>query len=154
MNDDTDPTANRANAANGLAPLAELADPPEQPERGPDGRFLTGNNGGKRPKGSRNKLSEVFLSALASDFQEHGADAIEALRRTDPKAYLQIIAVVTAKVPLAEVNVQNNTQVHQNKVMVVVDHGSDEEWEAKLLRQQRVLMEEAATSKGNEASEM
>lgn len=146
MNDDTDPTANPANAAKGLAPLAELADPPEQPKRGPDGRFLTGNNGGKRPKGSRNKLSEVFLSSLASDFQEHGADAIETLRRTDPKAYLQIIAVVTAKVPLAEVNVQNHTQVNQSRVMVVVDHGTDDEWEAKLRRQQRDLMEEATKS--------
>jgi hypothetical protein len=52
---------------------------------------------------------------------------------------------VTAKVPLAEVNVQNNTQVNQNRVMVVVDHGTDDEWEAKLRRQQRDLMEEAAT---------
>lgn len=143
MTDYTDPAAKQANAANQLAPLAELADTPDQPERGPDGRFLTGNNGGRRPKGSRNRLSEAFLSALASDFQENGAEAIEALRRTDPKAYLQIIAVVTAKVPLAEINVQNNTHVDRSKVMVVVDHGSDEEWEAKLRRQQRSLIEEA-----------
>lgn len=153
MTDDTAARAKDANHANGLAHLAELADPPEQSERGPDGRFLTGNNGGKRPKGSRNKLSEAFLSALACDFQEHGADAIEAMRRTDPKAYLQIVAVVTAKVPLAEVNVQNNIQVNQNRVMVVVDHGANDEWEAKLLRQQRDLMKEAATPMGAETSE-
>lgn len=153
MNDDTDPTANPASAANGLAPLAELADTPDQPERGPDGRFLTGNNGGKRPKGSRNKLSEVFLSALASDFQEHGAQAIEALRRTDPKAYLHIIAVVTAKVPLAEVNVQNNNLVDQRKVMVVKDHGTDAEWEAKLRRQQSALVEGAAIPSTDKPSE-
>ena len=153
MNDDTDPGAKGAKPANELAPLAKLADAADQPERGPDGRFLTGNNGGKRPKGSRNKLSEVFLSALASDFQEHGAEAIETLRLTDPKAYLQIIAVVTAKVPLAEVNVQNHTQVNQNRVMVVVDHGSDDEWEAKLRRQQRDLMEEAASPTINVTSE-
>jgi len=151
--DDTDPAANAANHANSLAPLAELADPSGQPERGPDGRFLTGNNGGKRPKGSRNKLSEAFLSALVTDFQEHGADAIETLRRTDPKAYLQIIAVVTAKTPLAEVNVQGNTLVDQRNVMVVVDHGTDEEWEAKLRRQQRALSEEAAKPTIDEPSE-
>ena len=104
----------------------------------------SGNPAG-RPKGARSKLSEAFLSSLADDFSAHGTEAIEALRRTDPKAYLQIIAVVTAKVPLAEVNVQNHTQVHQNRVMVVVDHGTDDEWEAKLRRQQRDLMEEAAT---------
>ena len=85
----------------------------------------------------------MFLSALASDFQENGAEAIEALRRTEPKAYLQIIAVVTTKVPLAEINVQNNTQVNRSKVMVVVDHGSDEEWAAKLRRQRSGLIEEA-----------
>jgi len=36
------------------------------------GRFLTGNSGGGRPKGSRNKLGEQFLEALVQDFTEHG----------------------------------------------------------------------------------
>ena len=133
--------ANPANPANQLAPLAELADPPSKPDRGPDGRFLTGNNGGKRPKGSRNKLSETFLSTLLEDFESHGRDAIETLRETDPKTYLQIIAAVTAKVPLAEVNVTNKTLVDQRRVMVVVDHGSDEAWEGKLRTQQQTLTE-------------
>lgn len=105
----------------------------------------SGNPAG-RPKGARSRLSEAFLSSLADDFGVHGKDAIEALRRTDPKSYLQIIAVITAKVPLAEVNVTNNTLVDQRRVMVVKDHGTDAEWEAKLRTQQRALTEAATVS--------
>ncbi len=103
----------------------------------------SGNPAG-RPKGARSKLSEAFLGKLLDDFNVHGVEAIEALRRSDPKAYLHIIAAIAAKVPLAEVNV-NNTLVDQSKVMVVVDHGSDEEWETKLREQQQRLTEGAAT---------
>jgi hypothetical protein len=103
----------------------------------------SGNPAG-RPKGSRSKLSEAFLRKLLDDFNVHGVEAIEALRLSDPKAYLHIIAAIAAKVPLAEVNV-NNTLVDQSRVMVVVDHGSDEEWETKLREQQRRLIEEATS---------
>ena len=105
----------------------------------------SGNPAG-RPKGARSRLSEAFLSSLADDFGVHGKGAIEALRRTDPKSYLQIIAAITAKVPLAEVNVTNNTLVDQRRVMVVKDHGTDAEWEAKLRSQQRALTEAATVS--------
>ena len=105
----------------------------------------SGNPAG-RPKGARSRLSEAFLSSLADDFGLHGQDAIEALRRTDPKSYLQIITAITAKVPLAEVNVTNNTLVDQRRVMVVKDHGTDAEWEAKLRSQQRALTEAATVS--------
>ena len=44
--------------------------------RDDQGRFLTGNSGGGRRKGSRNKLTERFLDTIADDFAEHGADAI------------------------------------------------------------------------------
>ena len=44
------------------------------------GRYLTGNSGGGRPKGSRNKLGEQFLEALTQDFTEHGQQAIVACR--------------------------------------------------------------------------
>ena len=112
----------------------------------------SGNPAG-RPKGARSKLSEIFLATLANDFDEHGRQAIEALRTSDPKAYLQIIALVTAKVPLAEVNVQNNTLVDRSKVMIVVDHGTDAEWEDKLGRQQDALTAQASIKAGNASSE-
>jgi len=55
------------------------------------GRFLTGNTGGGRPKGSRNKLGEAFVQALADDFSEHGVVAVERVRQSDPSTYLKII---------------------------------------------------------------
>jgi hypothetical protein len=51
------------------------------------GRFLTANNGGGRPKGSRNKLTDQFLGAIADDFAEHGAEAIAKVRLSDPATY-------------------------------------------------------------------
>jgi hypothetical protein len=104
------------------------------------GRFLTGNCGGGRPKGARNRLGEQFLDALTADFEEHGAAAIEAVRRTDPTGYLRIITALVGKeaVKLA-VNIEN-----QNRVMIIKDHGTDEEWAAKLRVQQERLVREAA----------
>ncbi|MDF1671835.1 MAG: hypothetical protein P1U83_19760, partial [Roseovarius sp.] len=67
------------------------------------------------------------------------------LRLSDPKAYLQIITTLTAKIPLAEVNVSSNTLVDRRSEMVVVDHGTDEEWEHKLERQQQRLTEATET---------
>jgi hypothetical protein len=51
----------------------------------------SGNPAG-RPKGSRNKLGEVFLAALAEDFEAHGADAIARVREESPAAYLKLVA--------------------------------------------------------------
>src|SRR5437764_13269486 len=40
-----------------------------QPERDDKtGRFLTGNSGGGRPKGSRSKLASEFIDCLQADF--------------------------------------------------------------------------------------
>lgn len=71
---------------------------PDRPAvlRGADGRFLTGNTGGGRPKGSRNRLTELLMTAIADDFATHGADAIARLRADDPATYLRM---VTALVP-------------------------------------------------------
>lgn len=56
------------------------------------GRFKTGNIGGGRPKGSRNKLSDVLLSVIVDDFAEYGADAVARLRERDPATYLRLVA--------------------------------------------------------------
>lgn len=69
-----------------------------KPTKGTDGRFLPGNNGGGgRPLGSRNKLSEAFLEALASDFDQHGKDVIERVRTEEPAAYLRTIVAIVPK---------------------------------------------------------
>lgn len=52
-----------------------------------------GNPGGPgRPKGSRNALSEAFLSALHDDFKTHDAAAIEAARAEGSLGYVRMVA--------------------------------------------------------------
>ena len=61
------------------------------------GRFLSGNSGGGRPKGSRNKLGEQFLEALTRDFVEHGRQAIVACREEKPTEYVKVVASLLPK---------------------------------------------------------
>src|SRR5512136_290731 len=65
-----------------------------RPQRDNHGRFLPGNTGcgGGRPRGSRNRLGEMFLQALAQDFDEHGAEAIAECRLTNPAVYVRVVA--------------------------------------------------------------
>ena len=56
----------------------------------------TGNRLG-RPKGSRNKLSEAFLSAMCNDFEVHGQTVIDTVRADKPADYLKIIAAIVPK---------------------------------------------------------
>jgi hypothetical protein len=56
----------------------------------------SGNPAG-RPKGSRHKLSEDFLKALAEDFENHGKDAIERMREERPGDYIRVIASLVPK---------------------------------------------------------
>ena len=58
-----------------------------------------------RPKGSRNKLSESFISALADDFDKNGVAVIENVRIEKPAEYLKIIAAIVPK----EINVNDMT---------------------------------------------
>ena len=66
---------------------------PQQDEK--TGRFQPGNNGGPgRPKGSRNKLGEAFLSDMLADWEEYGVDAISKVRCEKPDAYLRVVASI------------------------------------------------------------
>ena len=67
------------------------------PARDVMGRFITGNIGGGRPKGARNKLTDLFVSTVTEDFQQHGASALESLRLSDPASYLRLIASVVPR---------------------------------------------------------
>lgn len=61
-------------------------------QRDNKGRFLPGNSGnGGRPKGARNRLTSLVLTALVEDFAEHGAGAVAKLREKDPAAYLDTV---------------------------------------------------------------
>lgn len=56
----------------------------------------SGNPAG-RPKGSRNKVSEKLLEALADDFETHGKDVVEKVRSERPHDYLKIVASLVPK---------------------------------------------------------
>ena len=65
--------------------------------RNADGTFKTGHPGGPgRPKGSRSKLSDAFLKALADDFEDN-VEVIAQIRRDNPVQYAQIIAKLMPK---------------------------------------------------------
>lgn len=50
-----------------------------------------------RPKGSRNRLGEAFISALADDFDAHGVAAIQKVRDERPHEYLKVVASILPK---------------------------------------------------------
>ena len=56
----------------------------------------TGNPKG-RPVGSRQKLSEDFITAVAADFAKHGIKCVETLREKDLTNYMRIIASFVPK---------------------------------------------------------
>lgn len=71
---------------------------PDKPAKDPEtGRFLTGNIGGGRPKGARNKLGEAFLEDMLADWEANGPAAIREVRETKPDAYLKVVASILPK---------------------------------------------------------
>jgi hypothetical protein len=57
------------------------------------GQFVMGYNGGPgRPKGSRNRLGEAFISDLHESWLKHGRDVIERVVRDDPSQFLKTCA--------------------------------------------------------------
>jgi Family of unknown function (DUF5681) len=81
-------TANNGTTANKTAPKQPIGRPFEPGQSG---------NPAGRPKGSRNKLSECFLKALADDFDANGIAVIETVRNDRPHEYLKIVAAVLPK---------------------------------------------------------
>jgi uncharacterized protein DUF5681 len=56
----------------------------------------SGNPAG-RLRGSRNRLSEEVICALLRDFSKYGEKAIAKVRRTQPAAYLKILALLVPR---------------------------------------------------------
>jgi hypothetical protein len=88
----------------GIAASANGASAPEKHRglREPWKRGESGNPAG-RPKGSRNKLSEEFVTELYADWREHGSAALKAVRETRPDVYVKVVASLLPRQIEAEV---------------------------------------------------
>jgi hypothetical protein len=67
----------------------------DQPKRVIGKPFAPGNSG--RPKGSRNKLGEVFATAMLRDFEQYGPATIVLARMEDPLGYIKVVAGMMPK---------------------------------------------------------
>lgn len=68
------------------------------------GRFLTGNIGGGRPKGARNKLAENFLADVLAEWESHGAVAVSDMREKNPGDFVKMVASLLPKEMTLNVN--------------------------------------------------
>lgn len=68
--------------------------------------FVKGQSGNPngRPAGSKNKISEKFITAITADFEQHGETVIEKVRTEKPENYLKIVADLVPK----DFNIEGN----------------------------------------------
>ena len=66
-------------------------------KRDEHGRFIVPPVSPGRPKGSRVKLGELFLSNLMDDFEKHGAASIAEMREKNPGDYVKVVAATLPK---------------------------------------------------------
>jgi hypothetical protein len=93
----------------------------------------SGNPAG-RLRGSRNRLSEAVICALLRDFSKHGEKAVAEVRRTQPAAYLKILALLVPREHKVE---------HRNALKSL----SDEELEAMIEHLKASMEAEAQSAK-------
>jgi hypothetical protein len=61
------------------------------------GRFAAGNHVARGRQGSRNKLSERFLSDLHREWRRSGAKALQRTAQDDPVAFAKLVAHLLPK---------------------------------------------------------
>ena len=82
------------------------------------GRFLTGNSGGGRPKGSRNKLGQQFINDLYDEWQKSGPQVLKTVAETDPVALMRCVASILPKEIDATLSVIDADLLHEQKTFM------------------------------------
>lgn len=90
-----------------------MGEKPQKDEK--TGRFLSGNIGGGRPKGARNKLGEAFIEDMLADWEANGPAAIVQVRKEKPDAYLKVVASILPK----DLNVNINQTDHMTDEQLI-----------------------------------
>ena len=70
---------------------------PSDEKRDEQGRFIVPPKSPGRPKGSRNKLAEDFLSDVLEEWQAHGAAALSDMREKNPGDFVKMVAGLLPK---------------------------------------------------------
>jgi hypothetical protein len=95
------------------------------------GRFLTGNGGGGRPKGSRNRLGEAFIEDLYSEWRNSGASALKRMAADEPGQFVKVVAQILpreidASLTVEHVELFNSARDYAAAFRVALAHiGSD-----------------------------
>src|SRR4051794_35669626 len=76
---------------NDISPALTMTDP-KLLERHPNGMIKKGSGG--RVAGSRNKLSQAFLSDAIEAWHKHGKDALRIVFHEKPDVFLRVIASI------------------------------------------------------------
>src|SRR5262249_11818603 len=108
----------------------------------PSPRWQPGESGNPagRLRGSRNRLSEAVICALLRDFSQHGEKAVAKVRRTQPAAYLKILALLVPREHKVE---------HRNPLKAMSDEQLERTLEAlETLMHQRGIGENAKVIEG------
>lgn len=72
--------------------------------RNAKGQFVTGSNGGPgRKKGSRNRLTTLFVSKVLEHFERHGDQVLDKLKDEYPAEYARLVrSLILAQDPIPE----------------------------------------------------
>jgi hypothetical protein len=71
------------------------------------GQFLTGNKGGGRKKGSRNRLGEQFIQDVYNKWKSRGPDVLDRVIADEPATFLRVVAQILPR----EVELDTNISV-------------------------------------------
>ena len=93
------------------------------------GKFLPGNVGGGRPKGSKDKLNKQVISTLEALWEARGADMVEQLAAEKPEVMMAMISRMIPQALAAEaisgVDSTDNSQGNQEVRITLVNQAAD-----------------------------